>query len=44
MLDVVIHVHVDEAQNRVHDDGARVQAVIENVFVQTGMLGQSHDQ
>ena len=39
MLDVIVHVPVEVAVDRVHVDGAAVETVIENIFRQARVLG-----
>ena len=39
MLDVVVHVPIEEPEDRVHVDGARIEPVVEDVLGETEMLG-----
>ena len=43
VFDVVIHVPVDEPVERSHEDGERVQAMVEDVFAQSGVLSEAID-
>ena len=44
MLDVVVHVQVQEPEHRVHVHRARVQSVIEHVLAQPGVLREAEEQ
>ena len=43
MLGMVLHIHVQEGENGVYVDGARVLAVVVRVFSQAGVLGQAKE-
>ena len=43
MLGMVLHIHVQEGENGVYVDGARVLAVVVRVFTQAGVLGQAKE-
>ena len=43
VLEVVVHVQVEEPQHRVHVHGARVQPVVEDVLAQAGVLGRGEE-
>ncbi len=44
VFDVVVHVPVDEPHRRRQQDGAAVQAVVEDVFGKARVLGQADDE
>ena len=44
MLDMVVHVPIKEAVHRIHQDRPTIQAVIEDVLGEPGVLGQPVDQ
>ena len=44
VLDVVVHVPIQVAVDRVHVDRAAIEAVVEHVFGEPGMLGIAIDR
>ena len=38
VLDMVVHIQIEESMNRIHVYGAAVQSMIEDIFRQSGML------
>ena len=43
MLNVVLHIHVEEGEDRVDEDCASVFAVVVGVFAEAGVLGEAEE-